>query len=57
MVGTSFGGNYLMRYLIRHKPIFNIKALVVLAPPINVNKVVSEMGSVYQRFFVKRYIE
>lgn len=46
-----------MRYLIRQKLSFNIKALVVLAPPINVNKVVQEMGSVYQRFFVKRYIE
>lgn len=57
MVGTSFGGNYLMRYLIREKLNFNIKALVALAPPINVNRVVQEMGSVYQKFFVKRYIE
>jgi hypothetical protein len=45
-----------MRYLIREKHSFNIKSLVVLAPPINVTQVVQEMGSVYQRFFVKRYI-
>jgi predicted alpha/beta-fold hydrolase len=46
-----------MRYLIRQKLSFNIKGLVVLAPPINVNRVVSDMGTVYQKFFVKRYIE
>jgi predicted alpha/beta-fold hydrolase len=40
LVGTSFGGNYLMRYLIREKHSFNIKSLVVLAPPINVTRVV-----------------
>jgi predicted alpha/beta-fold hydrolase len=57
MVGTSFGGNYLMRYLIHQRLAFNIKGLVVLAPPIDVNRVVSDMGSVYQKFFVKRYIE
>jgi predicted alpha/beta-fold hydrolase len=57
MVGTSFGGNYLMRYLMRQPLRFNIKGLVALAPPINVNRVVSDMGSVYQKFFVKRYIE
>lgn len=57
LVGTSFGGNYLMRYLLRQQRPENIKGLVVLAPPINVTKVVEEMGSVYQRFFVKRYIQ
>lgn len=56
-MGTSFGGNYLMRYLLRQQRAANIKGLVVLAPPINVTKVVEEMGSVYQRFFVKRYIQ
>ena len=57
LVGTSFGGNYLMRYLIREKHNYNIKGLVVLAPPISVAKTVEEMGSIYQKFFVKRYIE
>ena len=46
-----------MRYLIQQQLSFNIKGLVALAPPIDVNKVVSDMGSVYQKFFVKRYIE
>jgi len=56
MVGTSFGGNYLLRYLIRGQPKFNIKGLVALAAPLNVGQVVADMGSVYQKFFVKRYI-
>jgi predicted alpha/beta-fold hydrolase len=56
MVGTSFGGNYLLRYFLRSKPLPNIAGLVALAPPLNVTRVVEEMGTVYQRFFVKRYI-
>jgi hypothetical protein len=46
-----------MRYLLRCKPIQNIKGLVALAAPLNVGQVVKDMGSVYQKFFVKRYIE
>ena len=56
MVGTSFGGNYLIRYFLRHSPIPNIRGLVTLAPPLNVARVVDDMSSVYQKFFVKRYI-
>ncbi len=55
MVGTSFGGNYLIRYLINNKR-NNIKGLVALAPPFDVQKVVDDMGPIYQKFFVKRYI-
>ena len=55
MVGTSFGGNYLIRYLSKHRR-SNIKALVALAPPIDTIKVVDNMASIYQKFFVKRYI-
>lgn len=57
MVGTSFGGNYLMRYFLHRKPLPNIKGLVTLAPPLNVRKVVEDMSGIYQKFFVKRYIE
>jgi predicted alpha/beta-fold hydrolase len=56
MVGTSFGGNYLMRYLIKNKINVNIKGLIALAPPIDVSQVVEDMGSIYQKFFVKRYL-
>ena len=56
MVGTSFGGNYLLRYFLRRQPLANIKGLVTLAPPLNVTQVVEDMSSVYQKFFVKRYI-
>jgi predicted alpha/beta-fold hydrolase len=38
-VGVSFGGNYLIRYLIKHRR-FSIKGLVALAPPFNVKQVV-----------------
>ena len=56
MIGTSFGGNYLLRYLIHNnKP--NVKGLVALSPPFNVRKVIDDMVSIYQKFFVKRYIE
>jgi predicted alpha/beta-fold hydrolase len=40
MVGTSFGGNYLMRYFLRRTPSKNIGGLVVLAPPLDVGRVV-----------------
>ena len=56
MVGTSFGGNYLMRYFLKSKPLQNIRGLVALAAPLSVSRVVEDMHSVYQKFFVKRYI-
>ena len=55
LVGTSFGGNYLIRYMIRNSR-KSVKALIALAPPFNVRQVVTDMGQVYQKFFVKRYI-
>lgn len=55
MVGTSFGGNYLIRYLLNNRP-ENVNGLIALAPPFDVNKVVDNMPPIYQRFFVKRYI-
>lgn len=55
LVGTSFGGNYLLRYAMKGAR-ESIKALVALAPPFDVRQVVSDMGPVYQKFFVKRYI-
>ena len=41
MVGTSFGGNFLLRYFLRRNPSNSIGGLVVLAPPLNVTKVVN----------------
>ena len=56
LVGTSFGGNYLMRYLSKyHRK--SVKGLIALAAPMDVKKVVSDMPNIYQKFFVKRYIE
>jgi predicted alpha/beta-fold hydrolase len=56
MVGTSFGGNYLMRYLSKFKR-RSIKGLIALAAPMDVGQVVRDMPYIYQKFFVKRYIE
>ena len=56
MVGTSFGGNYLLRYLSKNNR-SSIQGLISLAPPIDVNQVVRDMPFIYQHFFVKRYIE
>lgn len=55
MVGTSFGGNYLIRYLLKKRR-ESIKGLVALAPPLKVNQVIDDMAQIYQGFFVKRYI-
>ena len=57
LVGASFGGNYILRYLLRQEYPESIKGVVCLAPPFNVNKVVEHMKPVYQKFFVKRYIK
>ena len=40
VVGASFGGNYILRYLLRHPYPSSIKGVVCLASPFNVNKVV-----------------
>lgn len=55
MVGTSFGGNYLLRYLSKYSR-QSVKGLITLAPPIDVKQVVLDMPFIYQNFFVKRYI-
>jgi predicted alpha/beta-fold hydrolase len=55
MVGASFGGNYLLRYVLRQqRP--SVKGLVTLASPLSVKRVVSDMPYQYQKFFVRRYI-
>ncbi len=54
VIGTSFGGNYLLRYVLKHQRSF-IDKMVLLAPPINVLEVVRQMPSIYQWFFVRRY--
>jgi predicted alpha/beta-fold hydrolase len=56
LVGTSFGGNYLMRYLTKYQR-KSVKGLIALAAPMDLKQVVSDMPYIYQKFFVKRYIE
>ena len=56
MIGTSFGSNYLTRYLLRN-PKNKIKGYVGLGTPFDVPVVMNEMSPVYQKFFIKRYSE
>ena len=55
LVGTSFGGNYLLRYALRKKR-ETVKGLVALAPPLDVKQVIHDMPLIYQNFFTKRFI-
>ena len=55
MIGTSFGSNYLTRYLLRHEEP-RIKGFVGLGTPFDVPTVMLEMSPICQKFFVKRYV-
>lgn len=55
MVGTSFGSNYLTRYLLQNKQI-DVKGFVGLGTPFNVPIVMESMSPICEKFFVKRYI-
>lgn len=56
MVGTSLGGNYVLRYLLTHNQ-YNINGLVLISPPFDVKFVTDRMNRHYQRFFIKSYLK
>lgn len=56
LLGTSLGGNYLLRYLLDHK-VKNLKGLALLCPPFDVRYVIETMNIYYQKAFVKYYID
>lgn len=57
-IGTSFGGNQLLRYLSRVENKTNILGAVLLSPPFNIDDIVNHIEkTVYEDFFIKKYFE
>lgn len=54
-IGTSLGGNYVLRYLLAHK-IEKIKAFACLSAPFDVIDTIDKMNRIYQKYFVKSFI-
>lgn len=56
-IGVSWGCNYLLRYILQHPTITNLKGLVLLCTPFDVSYAMNRMNKYYQKFFTKYYIE
>lgn len=57
-VGTSFGGNQLMRYLGQDGDRTNIVGGILLAAPFDINDCVESIqNTVYEKFFIENYLE
>ncbi len=56
MVGTSFGGNLVLRYFLKnHIP--HVKSLSLISAPFDMKHATDHMHPLYQKFFIKRFIE
>lgn len=55
VIGTSLGGNFVLRYFLKHKNI-NVKSLSLISAPFDVKYVIDNMHPLYQKFFIKSYI-
>jgi len=57
-VGTSFGGNQLMRYLGQERPKVDLLGGVVLAAPFDIDDCVNQVqDTIYEDFFIRSYLE
>jgi len=57
-VGTSFGGNQLIRYLAQEGEKTNIVGGVMLAAPFNIVDCVDQIqNTVYETFFIRNYLQ
>lgn len=56
IIGTSLGGNYVLRYLLSHQT-HHVKGLVLISPPFDVKYVIDGMNMWYQRIFIKYYLK
>ncbi len=54
-VGTSFGANMLLRWAASQGQNCFLSGIVGLATPFNIRHCLSEMGFLYEQFFVNRY--
>lgn len=56
-VGLSLGGNLLLRYAAGKKEDVEFKGLVAIATPFDIVKCLGNLKFVYEKFFLKRYID
>lgn len=57
-IGTSFGGNQLLRYLSQEENKKNILGAVLLSPPFSSDSVADHIQkTVFETFFIKHYFE
>ena len=60
LLGMSLGGNYLLRYLTstsKSKDLLeNLRAVVAVCPPFDLNDSVHNMNAAYQKIFLMSYI-
>lgn len=56
MIGTSLGGNYVLRYLLSDKD-HGVKGLALISPPFDVKYVIDGMNMRYQKAFIKYYLK
>lgn len=55
VIGTSLGGNLVLRYFIKHK-VPSVKSLSLISAPFDVAHAIDNMHPWYQTFFIKSYI-
>ena len=56
VVGTSLGGNFVLRYFLKHH-VNNVKSLTLISAPFDVGHAIDNMHPLYQKFFIKSYIK
>ena len=56
-IGTSLGGNYILRYILSKAKVENLNGMALISPPFDVKYVIDGMNMHYQKFFIKSYIE
>lgn len=56
VIGTSLGGNFVLRYFLKYHNI-NVKSLSLISAPFDVKYVIDNMHPLYQKFFIKSYIQ
>ena len=56
-VGLSLGGNLLLRYAGNKKNEVEFKGLVAIATPFDIGQCLNNLSFVYEKFFLRRYIE
>jgi len=56
-VGLSMGGNLLLRYAGSKKNEVEFKGIAAIATPFDIEKCLKNLNFVYEKFFLKRYVD